>query len=192
MHRDGLVQARPFRVSRAGAAGGGSVRHAVPFHASNTGTPSGSSPTARHLVLLGHDTAVSDAPRSRAGVDSTRHAVPFQISLSGLTADDPALELPTAMQKFAAGHDTPAKKRSAGVGLPASAEPGAGIPAAAGAAIQATAPRVTVTAVTKSGPRLPIRVWFICHTTARQGPLLLPGPPRRKVRLNRRRCRHPG
>jgi hypothetical protein len=128
MHRDGLVQARPFRVSRAGAAGGGSVRHAVPFHASNTGTPSGSSPTARHLVLLGHDTAVSDAPRSRAGVDSTRHAVPFQISLSGLTADDPALELPTAMQKFAAGHDTRQRNALPASGCPPAQNPVPGYP----------------------------------------------------------------
>jgi len=88
MHRDGLVQARAVRVSRAGAAGGGSVCHAVPFHASKIGSPAGSSPTARHLVLLGHDTAVSDAPGSRDGVASTRHVVPFQVSLSGLAASD--------------------------------------------------------------------------------------------------------
>jgi hypothetical protein len=80
------------------------------------------------------------------------------------------------MHKFADGQDTPAKKRSAGGGLPASAAPGAGMPAAAGAAIQAIAPTVTVTAVTMGRLRIPIRVWFICHTSARQGPLLLPEP----------------
>jgi hypothetical protein len=114
MHRDRLVQARPVRVSRAGVSGGGSVRHAVPFHASKIGAPARSSPTARQLVVLGHETAVSEARPSRDGVASTRHAVPFQIALSGRGREDKTSEVPTAMQNRLAGQDTLANERVGG------------------------------------------------------------------------------
>jgi hypothetical protein len=153
MHRDGLVQARPVKISRAGAVGGGSVRHFVPFHASKIGAPAWSSPTARQLVGLGHETAVSDARPSRDGVANTRHAVPFQISLSGLGCEGRTSELPTAMQNLPVGQDTAANERVAGGGADTAAarvalalDPGAAARAELARKAKAAVPAAATTA----------------------------------------------
>jgi len=135
-------------------------------------------------VVPGHETALRRALGSRDGVASGRHDVPFHISLSG-PAEKPEDELPTTMQSFRAGQDTPRKKCNLGSGLRVSAEPASVTPAAAWPAVQASAAAVmaaavraaAVTAVTvpTAWRRLAIGVIFICHTT-RLKPAPVTGP----------------
>src|SRR5215470_6264051 len=74
MHRAALMHATPVKISSFGRVGGGSVRHALPFHASAIGLAKCGppSPTAMQRVVPGHETALRLAPGSREGVASSR------------------------------------------------------------------------------------------------------------------------
>ena len=76
------------------------------------------SPTAKQLVVLVHDTAFSSAPAEvRFGDAAIDQAVPSQPSMNGVDRPpDASLEVPTAKQVVALGHDVPPKPTSAAAG----------------------------------------------------------------------------
>ena len=61
-------------------------------------------PTAKHPVVVGHDTLLKEASDAPAGpaVETTTHLVPFQRSASVASSD-----VPTALQSVVLEHDTP-------------------------------------------------------------------------------------
>jgi hypothetical protein len=89
--------------------GAATIVQPVPFHRSINAfvvEPDAlvAKPTAKHSVVVGHDTllrAASDAPAG-PGAATTTHLVPFQRSASVASSD-----VPTALQSVAVGHDTP-------------------------------------------------------------------------------------
>lgn len=116
-----LAQDTPFRVATrlAGStAGPGRSDHAVPFQRSTTGlvlVPPKESPTAKQLVVDGHDTASNSLREAPVGGAVIDQAVPFQRSASATmvpSVNAVGWYLPTAMQLVSVEHDTPSKTGS--------------------------------------------------------------------------------
>src|SRR5262249_38210437 len=132
------VHDTPYRPPLVPPEGFGAVLtvQAVPFHASAKGTPLGAAassyiPTAMQALAALHDTAKRPLPVAPLGFGLvlTIQAVPFHFSVrvKALRTGEPVRRVPTAMQAFAALHETPLRPAC----LVAAAGPGApGLPAA--------------------------------------------------------------
>jgi hypothetical protein len=104
----------PHRTAYVVAAGLGleTIDQLVPFHCSTNvlvAEPSKESPTAKQLVVLGHDTPLSKEAVAPVGLGLVRtdQLVPFHCSTSVVVAPKWAEDEPTAKQLVALGHDTP-------------------------------------------------------------------------------------
>jgi hypothetical protein len=112
----GLAQSTPFSIATMlveSTAGLGCVDHVVPFQRSRSGlvtAPPKKSPTAKHVVVDGHDTASNSLREAPVGGGVIDHAVPFQRS-ARVTRLDPDRPIgryePTVMQLVEVEHDTP-------------------------------------------------------------------------------------
>src|SRR6266571_8656933 len=87
-----------------------SSRQLVPFHSCASVVSAATLPawpTAMHRLMLAHDTDVR--PPFQSAVPRIVHLWPFQLSASGRTTWPPVKDSPTATQRPALAHETPAK-----------------------------------------------------------------------------------
>ena len=113
-----------LRVTLGSGDCAGSTFHVVPFQNSPIGRVTPllvTNPTATHLETTKQDTLESSlTPPEGTAALCTVHLVPFQRSASGTTLLEALTKSPTAVQVFAAGHDTPDSwvfRPPAGVGV---------------------------------------------------------------------------
>ena len=103
-------QATPFRPPLVGVALGlPTIDHVAPFQRSINVVPA--PPTAKQLVVAGHDTSPRELPAAPAtlGLATIDHFEPFHRSIRVLVIDEWAENTsmaPTAKHDFGAGHET--------------------------------------------------------------------------------------
>jgi hypothetical protein len=96
---EAIDQLVPFHCCTKVAEGGKTVPDGIPYE-----------PTAKHVVVVGHDTPLRPLPDAPAGLGlaSIDHVVPFHSSTNVL-GGAAAVNVPTAKHRVVVGHDTPAR-----------------------------------------------------------------------------------